>query len=345
MANKPKELKNFDVKEVSFVKKGANRKRRYMVKSEDSVMDKLIAIIKESDIESSEKYDALLKDFLQKALPTPPPETDQPIVTETEIEVEDVTGIPDEAMLGLKQCLVMLDMIREYFPKDTYISIGSDGLNLGLFKSEEEPKDSYDSIEKALADLNELHIGELDNAKAEVKKEYEGILKTVKDLVHVSHLEEFNQITKGETPVDTVPIAKEVQEKIDKQDEEIRVLKEELAKKEDIELTSQFLTKAEKEFNRLGKAEDVAGVLKKISKSVGQTDFDKLTDILKFAQGQLETTSDITKELGTADTTPDLDGTQKIQKLAEEIKAANPGMTIEQARVKVYKSHPELLEQ
>jgi hypothetical protein len=337
MAIKPKELKNFNVKEVSFVKKGANRKRRYMVKSEETALEKLIEIIKNSDVDSSDKYDSILKEFLEKALPTPPPEVDQPIATETEIEVEDVTGIPDEAMVGMKNCLVMLDMIREFFPQGTYISIGSDGLSIGIYKSE-EPTDSYDSIEKAIADLNEIHIKEIEELKVQISKEFGD--KADK----AQNLEEFKSIIKGEQPVDTVPISKEIQEKIEKQEEEIRVLKEDLAKKEDIELSSQFLTKAEKEFNRLGKAEDVADVLKKISKSVGTTEFGKLTDILKFAQGQLETSADITKELGTAQTTAD-DPVQKIQKMAEEIQAKTPSLTIEQARVQVYKSHPELIEQ
>lgn len=343
MATQPKELKNFDVREVSFVKKGANRKRRYMVKSEESANDKLINLIKEAETMPSEKVDELVKGFFKKQMemPTPPAETDQPIATETEIEVENVNGIPDEAMLALKYCLTMLDMIREYFPENTSINMGTDGLSLGFWKSEETPDDK---VEKALEDINTLHIAELETQAAQIKKEYDARFDKIKDLVHINHLEEFKTIAKGETPVDTVPISKEAQDKIEKQEQEIAVLKEELAKKEDTELTTTFITKAEKEFTRLGKAEDVGNVLKKISKSVSQNDFDKLLEIFKFAQGQLETGADITRELGTAQTGT-LDKAEQIQKMAEDLKAAKPGMTIEMARVQVRKEHPELIEQ
>lgn len=279
-----KRLTDFRPSEVSFVKKGANRKKRYLTKSENTMdIEKLAEAIKKAELD----MDAIQSD-VQKSLGE---------------------SISDDAVGLLSSAMAIVKSVKSMMPENSTLALSFDGIHTSVYKAEE-----------------------VEAIKAEHTKELE-VLKSELEATKA-------QIQKAEpTEPELSDIAKA---EILKREEEIQILKSEVAKIHDEKLTISFISKAEKELPRMGESEKVGTLLKNISKSASEDDYKQLEEMLKNVHAVLEGAADITKELGTTTKEETLEGEAKVQKLAEVYKSENPTVTIEQARVHIRKTHPEL---
>lgn len=194
------------------------------------------------------------------------------------------------------------------------------------------------AVEKALADINVLHIDEIE----QIKKSYEQRVQKAMDFIDEKNKENVSRIMKGEFPI-FEEISKEAQTMIQKQAEEIEVLKQDLIKRQDREAELVAINKAEKEFSSLGAAQEVGRLIKKAHQQLDTVTYEAFEGILKFAQGQIETLGDITKEIGSKGMGSDYPDTEdKVQKMAEDLKVEHPDWSIEKARIEVRKKYPNL---
>lgn len=194
-----------------------------------------------------------------------------------------------------------------------------------------------EEVEKALADLNALHIQEID----EIKKSYETKIQKAMDFVDEKNKENFSRVIKGEFPV-FEEISKEAQTLIQKQAQEIEILKADLIRRQEREAELIAINKAEKEFSALGSAPDLGRLIRKAQSQLDNSTYEQFEDVLKFAQGQIDALGDITRELGTKGVGEFADNEQKVQKMAEDLIKDDPSLTIEKARIQVRNKNPEL---
>lgn len=283
MANK-KRITGFRPNEVSFVKKGANRKQRYLTKNEgvSMNMEELAEAIKKSELDLDVVEQEVKKNF-------------------------EGVDIEAGAYTALVQATALLQIAKTGLPEGTYLSVDKDGTHASIHKAEE------------IETLKSEHAKEVEVLKAELEEVKKSIEPAPKE----------------------VELSKEAQEAILQKEEEIALLKAEVEKNRDEKLTLEFITKAEKELPRLGQADLVGKTLKNIAKSVAKEDYESLEQILKSVHTVLTTSADITKELGTSEKPDTSSNEEKLQKMASEYSKTN-GVTIEQARVHIRKTHPEL---
>lgn len=240
-------------------------------------------------------------------------------------------SLPESFHDTAKLVTALIEISKDEIPAGVTFAISKDaGLSV-VKKADEDAR-----VEKALADANELHKKEIDDI---VKTTEERIAKA-ETFVSEENKENFKKVMKGESPR-FVEISKEAQAQIDKQSAEIAELKKEISDRKDRELFASLVLKAKEEFPRLGKAEDVALVLKSVKASASDDVYSKIESILKFAQGQISGAGEINKELG-SDHDGKVDKEVIVQKKAEELKKADPSLTIEKARVMVREQNPEL---
>jgi len=131
----------------------------------------------------------------------------------------------------------------------------------------------------------------------------------------------------------------EVQELIAKQQAELDAAKEEIAKERKVRRDAQFLAKAGELESVLGDAAEWGPILDELESAAPEA-YTKLTERLAVAKTQIET-GDLFKEIGRAG-----DGEQdKLAALTKAKMELNPELTVEQARVQVWRENPELVQE
>jgi len=218
-------------------------------------------------------------------------------------------SISDDAVGLLSSAMAIVKSVKSMMPENSTLALSFDGIHTSVYKAEE-----VEAIKAEHTKELEVLKSELEATKAQIQKSE-------------PTEPELSDIAKAE---------------ILKREEEIQILKSEVAKIHDEKLTISFISKAEKELPRMGESEKVGTLLKNISKSASEDDYKQLEEMLKNVHAVLEGAADITKELGTTTKEETLEGEAKVQKLAEVYKSENPTVTIEQARVHIRKTHPEL---
>jgi hypothetical protein len=107
---------------------------------------------------------------------------------------------------------------------------------------------------------------------------------------------------------------------------------------------SAYITKAADITDALpnATADDMGGILLKTSKALTKAEQDKLETVLKSANEVIKK-SDLFKEFGSALGDGDTDPAAQLKAMAEDVRKAEPKLSVEQARAKVLKEHPEIM--
>jgi len=208
--------------------------------------------------------------------------------------------------------------------------------------SEEDAKIVTDEIEKtktdAKADVDALVEKAKTDAKAEFDAEVEKVKKEEEDKKPqgTASFDDTENIMKSADPkvVELIEKMKAEKEQVEKENKEtvekLNKMQEEVKKEQIMKTISQF--------DRINATQDE---MVDIWKSLDSDSEVKLTAIFKAVNEQL-TQANIIKTVGSDNDASTENASEQIEKLAGEIKK-NEGITIEQARTKVYKTRPDLL--
>lgn len=304
-----KELFDFDVTEVSFVTKGANKKKRHIVKSEDGVSESLLKAL-----EKIEEYDvAGIKAAIKKSM-------DEMGEIETETDADAISLV--EAAFAL------LMMAKDKLPKNIELGMRTEGTSAYIYKANDTVvlKGENDrvkaEVEKALEQANELHlqkVSELEKSLAEAIEKSQTITPSTKG----------DTMSDNQTPsTEAAPVENE---RILKAEEEVRSLRELVQKMEDDKAEAAYINKAEKELPLVGKSDDLGKLLFKIHKSAGKDTADEVEKILKSLNGQISEGNTF-KEIGSSASGSADDKEAAVIAKAEEIFKSGKAKTLVEAR-------------
>ena len=310
---KPHEIIDFDVQETSLVDKGANYKSFYLKKQDGNM-----SIVDDFKIENEEKIDKNLEDFKKAA---------------------EAKGkkLSDPTMKTMKAILGLMETVKGDMPEGVSISINNDDYTASAHIRKDEEVET--PAEDAKSDDGSSPT---EDAKSDdVKTDGEGEAPAEGEST-----EEDDKTEKSEG--ENMTISKEAKEAIDKAEKANEVLTKtnekltsRIDKLEDKNLTNEYLTIAKEKYPLIGKVEETANILKNASKTMSKEDFETLKKTFKANQEQLES-SGLFKEVGSNSVDENGDVEAEIQKKAEEIRKADPSISIEKARVKVLDENPEL---
>lgn len=217
---KPKIISSFDVEEVSFVAKGANRKKFIITKKEDQVPLDHEKILKNIELKREDAEKQVAEVF----------------------KGEDVSA---EGMQAMQSALAMLRSVRESLPKGVEITITDsselyDGVRLSIRKGEMQddlldPKTKKKKKKNPSIDLGEMKVEKFEDVIDLIEKS-EGLDEDQK--------ESLTQIIKMESPMS--PEDKEKIEKAEAIIEKNKVLSERIEKLEE----DKRITRVEKDANQ-----------------------------------------------------------------------------------------------
>lgn len=205
--------------------------------------------------------------------------------------------------------------------------------------SEDDVKVINDEIEKAKTDAKADADAEIAKAKTEFEAELDKVKKEEdkdKKPQGTASFDDVENVIKSADPkvVELIEKMKSEKSEIEKK---AQADAEELSKMKEAARTETII-KTVSQFDRVNAPQDD---LVSIWKSVDSETEAKLVNIFKAVNEQL-TQANIIKVIGSDADASAISAEEEMEKMAQEIKK-NEGITIEQARTKVYKTRPDLL--
>ncbi len=282
MAKKPNILEDIIVDEVSFVKKGANKKKFLLKKADEP----------SNDNKNEDKLEEIsMKEEILKAA--------------TEVELDNSNDITE--------AVTKAEISQEGAEAITTV------LQILKATAEDLPVEFY-------PELVTLAGGTLPVTEVEVEKIVEVEKKTEEEKTEDLKKEALEALTKEQREVleEALAISKAAEVTANE-------AKAALAKSEDLALTKEFITKAEKEFAALPEKADVVGaILKKASVTFEKTEYESIERILKAANDAIASRPDF-EATGTIGDGQAADAYGRVLAAAEELRKSNPDMSLAKA--------------
>jgi len=319
--NKKSEITNLDVNEVSLVTAGANKKKAFLIKSEngEEIMpgDNLIEKLENFEFADKEKTEESLAAVAKEA------------------------GLDETQQEGLMTALAIMESLSKSQPYGYSFDTSQGHACISIYKADEEQEggEEGETPEGAEEEASTDTEGSEELKKAEDKIEKLSALIEDKDSVEA--------ILKGEEQVEfQVPAS--IQKQLDDQQAELSAIRKEKeeaqAETERIQKEAdrkEFVGSLEEDVSYIAKAEDIADPLTKCKDALSEEEYETVITVLKSANAKIKESS-LFKEVGeTVLPEEEKDEEAVIQKLAEEkvAKAREDGdeVSIEKARTLVRK--------
>lgn len=301
-------LSEFDAPFLSFVPKGANHKKFFLLKSNGG--NNMYELDKDTISKLEKIFKAEFSAEEKAAL----------------VEIEK-SGLDKESMNAVKGALRLLSSVKKEIKEE----VMKEAMAKAGFGSEKpEEIDEKEAKKKKEAEL------------AKLKKEIESGMKVETSKSIMKHVPEdskevFEKVLKA-AGLETVVVVDDPKYAaiLKKQEETEALLKEE----RDMRITKEFKEKAEG-YTHIAKSDDEFGeVLKDASENMSKENFEKLETTLKAADEQIEK-GGLFNENG-SDLPGGSDTMSKIEKAAAEIRKEYPELTKAQSILKATDANPEL---
>lgn len=278
MSKKPKRrrLSDLEALEVSFVPRGANKRKILLTKSEEECMDEILKELLEAELKDEGAIDAKIVELLPEE------------VRKNEEEVLKTQST-------VKAALKTLQGLAKRLPEGQRDKIMGQLENLAGIKKEEEPQKTPEEIAK-------------EEEAAKIAKEKEEKEKVAKQK------EEANMDPKVQEELEAIKKAHD--EKLELIQKENDDLKAEIKKERDMRILKEFEDKAKTEFSTLGKHGDVAQILKSAQESLDEEQYKKLEEVLKGADTKIQAGNIFAETGSSAGVSNDLDSKIEVAKEA-----------------------------
>ena len=239
---------------------------------------------------------------------------------QTEIEKAKGTKLSPDAVSTVKAAIAMLDSVQKELPEGMRLSMDNENFTASVHVRKED--DDIAKENKTLKDENTV----LKSVNIELKKEGPKVNQTAEEIAKA----EADKIEKDALKIENVELKKN------------QILSNtRIQKLEDDSENARYLAIAKNDFPHIGVHQETADLLKQTAK-ISDKAYESLTKSFAESNAALDENS-IYKEIGSS--TPSTGSAEaQIDKKAEEIKKAEPSISIEKARIKAREQNPELVD-
>lgn len=195
---------------------------------------------------------------------------------------------------------------------------------------------------QALNDIKNKQEGSVE--KEELQKKLEELQKQLDEKSAkvdevTKELEALKKTEQKEEGIDKSALPEDVRKKMDEMEAVTKAYAEKIAKMEAESIHKALVEKCA-QIEYVGKKEDLAEILK----GVDSEKADAIFAIFKTANDRIKE-SNLFKEFGTSAGTSAKSASEQLEKIADELRKEDATLTKEQALVKAYDKHPELVKQ